>query len=173
MNAPIRGGGGSLSTGPVPASSTRPLSLVMSALFVWAGTTPCAAQPAPSSLPAGGGISPGAMSSAPSSSSGMGGPSGATGARAPLGGLSTIPGAPGAGATGPSLGGPAAMPGNLGAGSMPTEPTWMPMRADSEPPPPGPMPLAAAVPLPTLSHDRYGDGSGTVGSLLVWLGQLP
>jgi hypothetical protein len=35
------------------------------------------------------------------------------------------------------------------------------------------MPLAALMPLPSLSFDHHGDGSGTVGAGLIWMGQLP
>jgi hypothetical protein len=49
----------------------------------------------------------------------------------------------------------------------------MPAQVDLGPQPPGPLALAAVVPLPALSHDHYGDGAGTVGAGLIWLGQLP
>jgi PDZ domain len=36
-----------------------------------------------------------------------------------------------------------------------------------------PQPEPAVAGLPALSHDHFGDGSGTVGSSLIWQGQLP
>lgn len=166
MKAPIRGGGGS-SSGP----ATSPTILVVGALLLWAGTTPCPAQPPPSAVPSGGGIVPGATAPPYSGATGLPSPGGA---QPPVGGLPALPGTSGGGATGPGLGGMAATPGyNIGVGSRQPEPSLMPMRAEEPPPPPGPLPLANVVPLPALSLDHYGDGSGTTGAFLIWMGQLP
>lgn len=42
-----------------------------------------------------------------------------------------------------------------------------------EVPEPAPAPQPAIAGLPALSHDHHGDGAGTVGSSLIWMGQLP
>jgi PDZ domain len=102
-----------------------------------------------------GGVSaPCAAQPAPSSSSGMEGISGAAGAQPSVGGMSATPGVPGS------------------SGDQPL-PVPMPPRPDLGTQVVGPLPLASVVPLPALSHDHYGDGAGTVGSGLIWLGQLP
>ncbi|MHB1562384.1 MAG: PDZ domain-containing protein [Isosphaeraceae bacterium] len=42
-----------------------------------------------------------------------------------------------------------------------------------EVPGPAPAPQPAIAGLPALAHDHHGDGAGTVGSSLIWMGQLP
>jgi hypothetical protein len=46
-------------------------------------------------------------------------------------------------------------------------------RQDQPEQPVGPLPMAALVPLPSVTLDHHGDGSGTVGAGLIWMGQLP
>lgn len=169
MNAPKRGGG----RRPATVHATRASMLVVSVLLLWAGPRPCAAQPAPSALPAGGGITPGAMTPPPSPYSGMGGLSGATGAQLPAGGVPAMGGYPTTPGAQPPFGGMVANPEVPGSGGNQPPPIPMPLRPDLGTQVVGPMPLAALMPLPALSFDHYGDGSGTVGAGLIWMGQLP
>ncbi len=83
-----------------------------------------------------------------------------------------MPGSPGdsgnLGRPGRLTGTPSSLRGN--SGESPGYPAPMPRR-EIEGPAPSPQPEVAG--LPSLSHDHFGDGSGTVGSSLIWLGQLP
>ncbi len=84
-----------------------------------------------------------------------------------------MPGISGASATEPSVGGLSAIPGGPGSNWSQPPPIPLPRREAPEQTTVGPLPVAAVVPLPALSHDHYGDGAGTVGAGLIWLGQLP
>jgi hypothetical protein len=96
-----------------------------------------------------------------------------------MGGSPTTPGAQ------PATGYPATLGAQPGSSDMAGNPA-VPGSGGNQPPPVplppphdlgtqvvGPMPLAALTPLPALSLDHYGDGSGTVGAGLIWMGQLP
>jgi hypothetical protein len=88
---------------------------------------------------------------------------GTAGAQPPLPGVSGLS-APG--------GYSGALTGGNESGAMQAPPIPIPMR-EQPPQPVGPLPLAAMVPLPSVTLDHHGDGSGTVGAGLIWMGQLP
>jgi hypothetical protein len=67
----------------------------------------------------------------------------------------------------------AATPGGSGLGGNQPPPVPLPPPHDLGTQVVGPLPVASVVPLPSLSHDHYGDGAGTVGAGLIWMGQLP
>jgi PDZ domain len=167
------------------ASSTWPSMLVAGWLLLGTAPAPCAAQPAPSAVPSGGGITPGAMPPPPRPYSGMGGISGAGGAQPPAGGVPATGGSPATTGAQPAIGYPTTLGAQPGLGGMEENPSAAGSAGNQPPPIPlppphdlgtqvvGPMPLAALTPLPSLSLDHYGDGSGTVGAGLIWMGQLP
>src|SRR5581483_6427480 len=82
--------------------------------------------------------------------------------RGAAGGLDALGGGPGAGP----------MPGYPATGPMQGPPIPVPRQAPISQPP-GPLPLAAVTPLPAVTLDHFGDGSGTVGAGLVWPNQPP
>jgi hypothetical protein len=99
-----------------------------------------------------------------------------------LAGLSPAPcsaqapsgGTPGATAPSPALPSPTTPP----AGGMTEASAGLPspiLRREVLDQPAGlmPSPEPSVAGLPALSHDHFGDGSGTVGASLIWQGQLP
>jgi hypothetical protein len=103
----------------------------------------------------------------------MGGLSGTNGAQPTTGGVPAISGYPATPGAQPPSGGMAATPDVPGSGGNQPPPIPLPPPHDLGTQVVGPMPLAALTPLPALSFDHYGDGSGTVGAGLIWMGQLP
>lgn len=174
MIGPKRSGGGWSSTGLARALSAWS-PLVAGVLLSGFWPAPCAAQPASSGFgsvsgnPTGTGaqIPPGMTLPGGGPAAGSAQPSGA----GLPGTAAGLPALPGAGGVGTSLGGYSPMSFNS-TGAMQPPPLPMPPRAEQEQPV-GPLPLPALVRLPSVSLDHYGDGSGTVGSYLIWDGQLP
>lgn len=173
MTARRRGGGGRSSARPALASTTWPAIAVLGGLLLWAGPAPVAAQPPPPAVPSGAGITPGAMAPAPTSASPDAAMPDTGGAQPSRGGLPALPGVSGEGGMQPPSGGPTVMPWAYATGGNQPPPVPMPPRADLGPQVVGPLPIPAVVPLPAASLDHYGDGAGTVGAGLIWMGQLP
>ncbi len=138
-------------TGTGPGSSAWPSILVAGVLVAWLAPANCSAQ-----APSGG--TPGATAPSPA-------------LPAPNTPPPTMPD-PDAPPT------PGMSPGAAGYGGSPSESLGMPSpipRRDVLEQPAGlmPQPEPEVAGLPSLSHDHRGDGSGTVGSSLIWQGQLP
>lgn len=183
----VGSGGGLWSMVRIRPTSARAAVVVAGWLIAGVGPAPCAAQPPAGGLPSVSGNPTGSGAQIPPGTTLPGGsPSAGMGASTPGGAAGT--GGIGAGAAGaqPSLGGLPALPGagglpsTVGSGPMSwastgaVQPPPVPAPRREEPPQPvGPLPLPALYRLPSITLDHYGDGSGTVGAGLIWMGQLP
>ncbi len=179
MNAPVRGGGVLSLKGSIPARSAWPSIVIAGVLCSWLEPAPCAAQ-----APGAGAAGVASPSAALPGSASLAASQPPATFEPPAGAQPVTPGATpppvmprniGPGGVVPMPGANAGMPGASGENIMQSRvlPIPMPPEAVPEQLESGPLPVTAVVPLPALAHDHFGDGAGTVGSFLIWQGQLP